>query len=121
MIDHDYGGGGWGGELSNTWAGRNTAGTGLIARDRSAARHPPAGTVWDQLDRHQVSWRNYFVELPEIGLYPHVLLGHLGNAKPDGPLWTTPACDRLWSHHEVGELAIRAGSYLLRQVCAAGP
>jgi len=44
--------------------------------------NPPAGTVWDQLDRHQVSWRNYFVELPEIGLYPQVLLGHLGNAKP---------------------------------------
>lgn len=44
--------------------------------------NPPAGTVWDQLDRAHVSWSNYFVELPEIGLYPRVWLDHLGHARP---------------------------------------
>lgn len=44
--------------------------------------NPPAGTIWDQLERHHVSWCNYFVELPEIALYPRVLLEHVGHAKP---------------------------------------
>ncbi len=43
--------------------------------------NPPAGTVWHQLERHQLSWSNYFVALPEIALYPRVLLEHPGHAK----------------------------------------
>jgi phospholipase C len=44
--------------------------------------NPPAGTIWDQLNRHQVSWCNYFVELPEIGLFPRVWLEHPTHARP---------------------------------------
>jgi len=44
--------------------------------------NPPTGTVWDELDRHQISWVNYFVELPEIGLYPRVWIDHPSNAHP---------------------------------------
>jgi phospholipase C len=43
--------------------------------------NPPAGTIFNQLERHQLSWNNYFVALPEIGLYPRVLLEHPGHAK----------------------------------------
>jgi len=42
--------------------------------------NPPTGTVWDELDRHQISWVNYFVELPEIGLYPRVWIDHPSSA-----------------------------------------
>ena len=37
--------------------------------------HPPAsGLIWDQLDAHGVSWANYFVEVPEVGLWPRNLI-----------------------------------------------
>jgi len=44
--------------------------------------NPPAGTIWDQLHRHNVSWCNYFVELPEVGLYPRTLVDHPGHIEP---------------------------------------
>jgi len=44
--------------------------------------NPPTGTVWDDLDQHHISWVNYFVELPEIGLYPRVWIDHPSNARP---------------------------------------
>jgi phospholipase C len=43
--------------------------------------NPPAGIIWDQLERHRLSWSNYFVALPEIGLYPRVVIDHPGHAK----------------------------------------
>lgn len=36
---------------------------------------PPAtGLIWDLLDAHQIGWANYYVEVPEIGLWPLNLL-----------------------------------------------
>ncbi len=44
--------------------------------------NPLTGIVWDELDQHHISWVNYFVELPEIGLYPRVWIDHPRNARP---------------------------------------
>ncbi|MDQ2753957.1 MAG: hypothetical protein M3R71_00215 [Actinomycetota bacterium] len=33
--------------------------------------HPPrTGLIWDVLDRHGIGWSNYFVEVPDVGLWP---------------------------------------------------
>jgi phospholipase C len=37
-------------------------------------RPPGTGLVWDLLDAHGVGWANYFVEVPEVGLWPRNLL-----------------------------------------------
>jgi phospholipase C len=37
--------------------------------------HPPAtGLIWDLLDAHHIGWANYFVDVPELGLWPRNLL-----------------------------------------------
>jgi phospholipase C len=37
--------------------------------------HPPAGgLIWDTLDAYGISWANYFVEVPELALWPRSLL-----------------------------------------------
>ncbi len=46
------------------------------------AANPPGGVIWDKLDRFHISWINYFVEAPEIGLFPRVLLEHPANVRP---------------------------------------
>jgi phospholipase C len=38
------------------------------------ARPPATGLIWDLLDAHNVGWANYFVELPEVALWPRTLL-----------------------------------------------
>ena len=36
---------------------------------------PPAtGLLWDLLDAHNIGWANYFVEVPDVGLWPRNLL-----------------------------------------------
>jgi phospholipase C len=36
---------------------------------------PPAtGLIWDLLDAHGIGWANYFVELPEVALWPRSLV-----------------------------------------------
>ena len=43
---------------------------------------PPTGTIFDRLNAHGISWKNYFVDLPEVGLFPYVLKGNPGKAVP---------------------------------------
>ena len=38
------------------------------------ARPPATGLIWDRLDAHEITWANYFVEVPEIALWPRNLL-----------------------------------------------
>ncbi len=38
------------------------------------AKPPATGLIWDLLDAHGIGWANYFVELPEVGLWPRNLL-----------------------------------------------
>jgi phospholipase C len=44
---------------------------GLVSTDVSKilAPSPPNGLIFDQLDAHGISWRNYFSDLPSTGLY----------------------------------------------------
>ncbi len=46
------------------------------------APNPPGGVIWDALERHDISWLNYFAEAPEIGLYPRALLDHPTKVRP---------------------------------------
>jgi phospholipase C len=39
-------------------------------------RPPASGLIWDRLDQHQIPWGNYFVEVPEVGLWPRELVRH---------------------------------------------
>ena len=33
--------------------------------------HPPAtGLIWDRLEQHRIGWGNYFVEVPDVALWP---------------------------------------------------
>jgi phospholipase C len=34
---------------------------------------PPNGTIFDRLDAYDVSWRNYFTDLPQTGIIPSVI------------------------------------------------
>jgi phospholipase C len=34
---------------------------------------PPNGTIFDVLNAHSVSWRNYFTDLPQTALFPYVV------------------------------------------------
>jgi phospholipase C len=37
-------------------------------------RPPATGLIWDRLDAHNIGWANYFVEIPELGLWPRNML-----------------------------------------------
>jgi phospholipase C len=37
-------------------------------------RPPASGLIWDHLDEHAIGWANYFVDVPEIALWPRNLL-----------------------------------------------
>jgi phospholipase C len=40
---------------------------------------PAAGLIWDLLNAHDIGWANYFVELPEVALWPRNLLRYHGH------------------------------------------
>jgi phospholipase C len=45
--------------------------------------HPPAaGLIWDRLDAAGVSWANYFVEVPEVALWPRNVLRYHEHLHP---------------------------------------
>ena len=45
--------------------------------------HPPkTGLVWDRLDAAQVNWANYFVEVPEVALWPRNLVRYHDHVHP---------------------------------------
>jgi phospholipase C len=47
--------------------------------------HPPrSGLIWDRLDARGISWANYFVEVPEVGLWPRTLLRYHDHLHPIG-------------------------------------
>jgi phospholipase C len=58
---------------------------------------PPNGTIFDRLDDHGISWKNYFVDLPTTGLFTHQITRDLGKVLPvadfllDASLGTLPA------------------------------
>jgi phospholipase C len=71
--------------LAQTYPNRRflLAGTahGLVRTDVSKilAPSPPNGLILDQLDAHGISWRNYFTDLPQTGLYKSPVDNNRGN------------------------------------------
>ena len=43
---------------------------------------PPNGTIFDQLHQHGISWRNYFVDLPQTAIIPSIIDMYPGNLAP---------------------------------------
>jgi phospholipase C len=61
------------------------------------ARPPAAGLIWDLLDAHDISWVNYFAEVPELALWPrnlvrwHSHLREIGDFREDCQAGRLPA------------------------------
>ncbi|MGI8663158.1 MAG: alkaline phosphatase family protein [Acidimicrobiales bacterium] len=57
---------------------------GLISTDTNSITDPtPAnGLIWDRLDAHGITWNNYFVDLPELGLFLDFYLSHVTKSLP---------------------------------------
>jgi phospholipase C len=62
---------------------------------------PPTGTIFDRLDAHGISWRNYFVDLPDVGLFPYVLKNNPGKAVPISQFFVDAAAGTLPSYSVV--------------------
>ncbi|MEA2214886.1 MAG: phospholipase [Solirubrobacteraceae bacterium] len=43
---------------------------------------PPNGTIWDRLHHHEISWRNYFTDLPSTGIISSTVEKYPGNLAP---------------------------------------
>jgi phospholipase C len=43
---------------------------------------PPNGTIFDRLGAHEISWRDYFTDVPQLAIMPAELEAHLGNLAP---------------------------------------
>lgn len=46
------------------------------------AKPPATGTIWDRLDAAGVPWANYFVEVPEVALWPRDVLHYFDHLHP---------------------------------------
>jgi phospholipase C len=56
---------------------------GLISTDPSSVTEdPPNGTIFDRLDAHGVTWRDYFSDVPATGVIASVPMRHPANLAP---------------------------------------
>jgi phospholipase C len=57
---------------------------GLISTDTTSVTDPPpaGGTIFDRLAAHQVSWRNYFTDLPGVGVIGSIVEKYPSNLAP---------------------------------------
>jgi phospholipase C len=72
--------------------------SGIVSTDTSNITvKPPNGTIWDQLSKHNISWRNYFSDAPTTAiildtLFDHPLnITHIEQFFADAALGTLPA------------------------------
>ncbi|MBV8303862.1 MAG: hypothetical protein JOZ04_06605, partial [Acidimicrobiia bacterium] len=56
---------------------------------------PPTGTIFDRLDAHGISWKNYLVDIPDVGRFPYVLKGNPGKAVPMSQFFVDAAAGTL--------------------------
>jgi phospholipase C len=58
---------------------------------------PPNGTIFDTLNRHNISWRNYFSTLPTLGVFPSLLQQRsiISNLAPIATFYTDASAGRL--------------------------
>jgi len=75
--------------LAQTYPNRRflIAGTaaGIISTSTDAliAPPPPNGTIFERLDAHGITWRNYYNDLPSVAVIPSVGTKHPGNLVKD--------------------------------------
>ena len=56
---------------------------GLIRTDTSSiGQNPPNGTIFDRLDAHSISWRDYFTDVPATGVIESIVTRHPANHVP---------------------------------------
>jgi len=77
---------------------------GLISTDTSSiidtsppfiAAPPPNGTIFDRLNATGVTWKNYFTDLPAVGVVPTVVQNNPRNIVPIGEFFTDCAAGSL--------------------------
>jgi phospholipase C len=87
--------------LGQTYPNRRflLAGTahGLVSTDVSKilAPSPPNGLIFDQLNAHGISWRNYYTDLPSTGLYRSPVDDNRGNLVTIDEFYADAAVGRL--------------------------
>ena len=58
---------------------------GLISTDvSSVTQDPPNGTIFDRLDAHGISWRDYYSDIPATGVIASIPIKHPANISPVG-------------------------------------
>jgi len=57
---------------------------GNIATDNESLQDPPPpnGTIFDRLAAHDITWRNYFTDLPQTGIIPSIIEKYPTNITP---------------------------------------
>jgi phospholipase C len=57
---------------------------GNISTDTESLKDPPPpnGTIWDRLHHYGISWRNYFTDLPSVGIIGSTVEKYPGNLAP---------------------------------------
>lgn len=87
--------------LAQTYANRRflMAGTayGNIATDAKhiLAPSPANGTIWDQLNAHGISWRDYYTDLRSVGLFKSVINNNPDKIAPIAQYYTDAAAGSL--------------------------
>jgi phospholipase C len=83
--------------LAQTYPNRRflIAGTaaGIVSTSNDAllAPAPPNGTIFERLDAHDISWRNYYNDLPSVAVIPSVYTKHTNNFVRDTSHFITDA------------------------------
>ena len=69
---------------------------GLISTDTSSVTEdPPNGTLFDRLDAHGVTWRDYYTDVPATGVIASIPLKHPANLAPVGQFYADCAAGNL--------------------------
>ena len=56
---------------------------------------PPNGTIFDRVDEHGISWRNYFTDLPGSAVIPSIIEKHATHLRPIGQFYDDCAAGKL--------------------------
>src|SRR5207302_3678943 len=56
---------------------------------------PPNGTIFDQLNAHGISWKDYFADLPTVGLFPYLVEDNPGKVVPVAEFFADAAAGTL--------------------------
>ena len=56
---------------------------------------PPTGTIYDRLNAHGITWKNYFVDLPDVALFPYLVKNNPGKVVPTSQFYVDAAAGTL--------------------------